>query len=336
MRYAKSIFLLSLVIFGTGVFAQQLPMFSQFQNNAFVINPAVAGTEKYAPLRFVVRDQWTGIEGGPMTQTLSYHNSFMKDKMGIGTFLFNDKFGTVSRTGLNATYSYIVSFNEGSKLSFGVSGLFYLYRLNTSELKFESSDNTDPVLYQGNFRAFTPNASFGVLYSAKSYSFGLALPELIPVKISPSKDFYVVQQQQHYYLTATYKLKLSDNVYLEPGLLMKHVKGAPTELDFNVNLRVKNMVNIGASYRTNDAVALMASYLIKEKYLIGYSHDLTISGLKSIAKGTHEIVLGINLSKKKKAGEDPETPTPDNTIKPDEPKKEDIPKPDETPKSPGQ
>jgi type IX secretion system PorP/SprF family membrane protein len=334
MRYAKSLVLLSLIVLGTGLSAQQLPMFSQYLNNGFVVNPAMAGTEKFAPLRFVVRDQWTGIEGGPMTQTLSYHNSFMKDKMGIGAYLFNDKFGTVSRTGLSATYAYIVNFSEESKLSFGVSGLFYLYRLNTSNLQFESSNNTDPVLYTGDFKAFSPNASFGMLYSGKNYSLGLAIPELIPVKISPSKDFYVVQQQPHYYFTAGYKLKLSDNTTLEPGILLKHVKGAPTQLDFNASLRIKNMVNIGATYRTDDAVAIMASYLIKEKYLIGYSYDMTISGLKTFAKGTHEIVLGINLSKKK-AVENPETPPPDNIIMPEEPKKEDIPKPDDSPKSPG-
>ncbi len=297
----KSIILVAGMVFGQ-VSAQQLPMFSQFMKNEFVLNPALAGMDnEFAPLRIFARTQWSGLQYAPRTQTLSYNNSFMDDKMGLGGYLLNDRFGPISKTGINGTYSYMIQTGKDGKLSFGLGAMFYRFHLNTDSLVWDSKGNTDPVLYSqnNNFKTYVPNASFGIMYRTEKFWAGLALPELIPLKISSNDSNYVVQQRNHIFFNAGYRLMLAEEVFLEPSLFIKQVSGAPTQLDFNTNLRIKNSFNIGASFRTGDAVAVMAGYNMKTGYVIGYSYDFIISGLSQYTGGNHEIMVGYNFAKKK-------------------------------------
>lgn len=50
--------------------AQQLPQFTQYQLNDYVINPAVAGSRPYFEAKSNNRYQWEGITDAPRTFTL--------------------------------------------------------------------------------------------------------------------------------------------------------------------------------------------------------------------------------------------------------------------------
>ena len=43
--------------------AQQLPVYSQYMMNGFLLNPAVAGHEGYTALNITAREQWAGLFG---------------------------------------------------------------------------------------------------------------------------------------------------------------------------------------------------------------------------------------------------------------------------------
>lgn len=306
--------------------AQQLPMFSQYMNNDFAFNPAVAGSETgFAPLRLFVRNQWTGIEGSPETQSLSYHAALMGGKMGLGGILFNDKFGTTSRTGLNASYSYSVKVGGENRLGFGVAAVFYRFHLNTDSLVWDAQGNTDPVVVDraGDFRTFVPNANFGISFTGKKFWAGIGVPDLIPVKIAATDSFYVLKEIPHIYASLGYKITLAEDIFLEPSLMLKRVNGAPIQIDFNANLKLKGKFNIAGTFRAGDAVSVMAGYKIKEQYVIGYAYDFIISGLNTYgAGGNHEIMLGINLTKKKKE-EGGDAPKEEAPLEPQEEKKDD-------------
>ena len=49
------------------VTGQQRPHYTQYVVNPFIINPAIAGIDNYTDMKMSVRDQWTGINGAPMT-----------------------------------------------------------------------------------------------------------------------------------------------------------------------------------------------------------------------------------------------------------------------------
>jgi type IX secretion system PorP/SprF family membrane protein len=76
--------------------AQQLPLYSQYMMNAFLLNPAIAGSVDYFPVRLTARQQWVGINDAPSTQALSAHYLFEYQKLGVGGYIFNDQFGPMS------------------------------------------------------------------------------------------------------------------------------------------------------------------------------------------------------------------------------------------------
>jgi type IX secretion system PorP/SprF family membrane protein len=282
---------------GNALFAQQTPLFSQYMHNDYVLNPAVAGTKTYVPIRSVLRSQWTGIEGQPNTQTLSIHGRVRK-KVGIGGYVFNDVIGPVSQTGISASYAYHLKFGNGTQLSMGLGGLVYLYKLRADELKFDSQGSSDNVLNEGNFRAFYPNFSFGTYYYGEKFYIGASVPELLQTKISSSDEFFIMREVRHYYLTGGYRFDIGENYRIEPSTLMKYVPAAPVEVDISAKFTAYDKFYIGTSYRSNDAVVAFLGFRFQEKYIIGYSYDITMTELGRYSKGSHEIMLGFDLRRK--------------------------------------
>lgn len=281
--------------------AQQLPLFSQYSENDFVLNPAIAGMKDYSPFRAIIRDQWVGMEGNPNTQTVSMHGAIMNQKMGVGGFIFNDQIGPISNSGISASYAYHLKFTNESKLSFGLGGLLYMYQLKTNQLSFDQHNASDNVLTAGNFKAYYPNFSFGIYYTLKKFYLGISAPELIQTKISNSQNYFIIKQARHYYLSCGYKFNINDNYTIQPSVLVKYTQAAPVEVDVTATFEAFKKFNLGVSYRSNDAIVASLGFKIKEKYIFGYAYDITMSSLNNYSKGSHEIMIGYNFNSKNEA-----------------------------------
>jgi len=69
------------------LFGQQLPQFTQYMFNDYMINPAVAGTHNYYQIRMNNRYQWVGVPDAPLTNTLSVYGPHGSKDMGFGGYL---------------------------------------------------------------------------------------------------------------------------------------------------------------------------------------------------------------------------------------------------------
>src|SRR5512136_3049389 len=58
--------------------AQQLPLFSQYLYNKFLINPAHAGSDGFTSFNLTVREQWAGYDGAPRTYSLTWQTRILK------------------------------------------------------------------------------------------------------------------------------------------------------------------------------------------------------------------------------------------------------------------
>ena len=58
----KTIILFSAFLTITALKAQQLPVYTQYVFNEYIMNPAVAGTVDRTPIRLSYRDQWAGFK----------------------------------------------------------------------------------------------------------------------------------------------------------------------------------------------------------------------------------------------------------------------------------
>ena len=100
--------------------AQQMPQFTQYMYNTIAINPAYAGSREVLSIVAMGRNQWTGFNGGPQTQTLSIHSPLRNEKIGLGLSLINDKAGYEDFTYVYGNFSYTIDLGERTKLAFGI------------------------------------------------------------------------------------------------------------------------------------------------------------------------------------------------------------------------
>jgi type IX secretion system PorP/SprF family membrane protein len=268
--------------------AQQIPHFSQYYMNHYMVNPAATGTTDNLPLSLVYRKLWAGIKNSPSVQMLSGNMKVYKD-MGVGAKLFNNQTGPVRKTGVEGTYSYHLNLGTaGTKISFGLSGLIYQYFLNKSELKVE--DNTDEA-FLGTEKMIVPDASFGMyLYNEKYYA-GISIPQLFQKNIDLKSDKILQQKQvRHYYLHGGYRFEAGSDFKLEPSLLLKFVEQGIFQADINAQATYRDFLSFGVSFRTSDAIVINLGYK-SPVFQAGYSFDLTITPLHNHSYGSHEIVL---------------------------------------------
>src|SRR5210317_2569417 len=75
-----------LVLAGLGsldLAGQQLPMYTQYIQNGFMINPAMAGHDGYTSFNTTARQQWLGFKEAPQTYSASWQTRLLRKKYKI-------------------------------------------------------------------------------------------------------------------------------------------------------------------------------------------------------------------------------------------------------------
>ena len=82
MRILKVIVIaLVLVLPGFLLEAQQVPMYSQYVMNGFLINPSYAGSDGYTSVNLTAREQWLGLANSPSTYAVSFQTRVLKTSL---------------------------------------------------------------------------------------------------------------------------------------------------------------------------------------------------------------------------------------------------------------
>ena len=292
----KVIFILGFfLIAGTALKAQQEPMYSQYQFNLLQINPAYAGNRAVNNITTLFRKQWVGIEDAPTTCSLSWDRRQDGSNVGYGLQVYHDQLGIEATSGFQAFYSFRIAFRK-SFLSFGLSGGILNYRALFSTVT--TTVGGDPV-FQENVNSWLPTAGIGILYATNNWYTALSIPALLETKINSIQSKVVTSADNHYFLTGGYIFEVSDVLKLKPSVLLKAVKAAPLQCDFNLNAWIHDVVGLGASYRTGDALIGIFELQISPEFRLGYAYDFTISNLQRYNKGTHELMLRYEFNNKK-------------------------------------
>lgn len=80
MRLNKSIiFAVVFSFLSLATIAQQVPMYSQYMMNGFLINPSLAGRDGYTTVNLTIREQWVGLNGAPATFAASFQTRILKN-----------------------------------------------------------------------------------------------------------------------------------------------------------------------------------------------------------------------------------------------------------------
>jgi type IX secretion system PorP/SprF family membrane protein len=315
LRPSQLIFIIVALLFSAALNqanAQQLPLYSQYMMNKFLINPAVAGSEGYTAFNITAREQWIGMKHSPKThsfsaQTRILRNSFISKgasvrrkrasatrsgKVGLGGYIFNDQSGLVNRTGLQLTYAYHISFRRG-QLSFGLSGSFYQFRLDREKIKLYNPN--DDLVNNFNNRLWIPDASIGIYYSDPRVYAGFSVSDLFQASLKFGNQGYDnFKLLRHYYIIGGYNFELNDYLIFEPSTLLKASEVWSFQVDVTAKMYIYENYWAGLSYRTGSALIVMGGLRI-DKFFFGYAFDYTLSSIQRHSFGSHEFMLAMKL-----------------------------------------
>lgn len=299
-RYVHITAVFVLFMMGMNLRAQQLPQYSQYMLNDFVLNPAIAGRSNYWEAKSNNRYQWVGIPDAPRTYILSLQGPFKSLKMGMGGTIYTDIVGPTRRTGINLSYAYHIKINSKYKLSLGVSGGVVQFAVDGS--KIITHDSGDPVMSQNYQSTIVPDIGAGAYFYSDKLYISLGFPQIYQANLK----FFADQASNksvlapHFYGLIGYKFPLGDDFILEPCVLAKYVAPVPLQVDGGLKLTYKNTIWIGANYRTSDAVSGIIGYMFSNWLMFGYSYDYSITAIRKYSSGSHEVMLGMRFAAPKK------------------------------------
>jgi type IX secretion system PorP/SprF family membrane protein len=312
---------------GSKVFSQQLPIYSQYHMNAFLLNPANAGHEGYTSINLTVREQWVGLKDAPSTVALSAQTRMLKNsfiarsksirkrrkamsrsgKVGYGIYIFNDQNGAFRRTGLQLAYSYHIALRR-SQLSFGLSLNTFQYAIDPDKVRLEYLTSDEQKLITNDSKYIT-DGNFGAYYSDKNIYAGFSVLNLFESNFKfGNREGADFRMERNYLLMAGYRFDLVDYVFIEPSFLFKFSENVVIQNDLACRLFYKDEYWGGIAYRTgsgsrvsSESVSGRGSSLIfmlgakVQKFNIGYSFDYTFSSISKNTYGSHEIILAVKF-----------------------------------------
>lgn len=282
--------------------AQQDPQYTQYMYNTINVNPAYAGSRGVLSIFGLHRTQWVGLEGAPVTNTLSL-NSPVGKNVGLGVSFINDRIGVMDENSISVDFSYTIKASDTHKLAFGLKGTADI--LNVDYTKLNIYDPTDPSFQTNIENHFMPNIGIGIYwYSDRSY-IGLSVPNLLESDHYDDNVIAVAKEKMHYYLIGGYVFDLSYNLKFKPAAMVKATVGAPLQVDLSANFLFADKFTAGLAYRWDAAVSALVGFQITKGIFAGYAYDMETTKLANYNSGSHEIFLRFELFGKQKNVMDP-------------------------------
>ena len=316
LRKISALIALSFLLGSAG--AQQVPMYSQYIMNGFLVNPSFAGRDGYTTVNLTVREQWVGLAGAPSTYAASFQTRLLKNsyiskstavrkklvkptkgsKVGLGGYVFNDNNGIMRRTGFQAAYAYHIGMGQTggypNNLSFGLALNAYQFAIKTEGLVF---DPDDPLLLAYDRSVFIPDFNFGVSFTTYKYYVGFAMTNLLRGSLIFA-DTSLLRQNElgHFFLTGGIKIPLTTDWKLEPSAFIKSSDMLFKSIQADITGRVyyKEDYWAGISYRTQDALIALLGFKY-DRFYFAYAYDFTLTDIRRQSYGSHELTLAVKF-----------------------------------------
>ena len=287
-------------------FAQQDPQYSQYQFNQMIINPAYAGTKDVLSAVIDIRKQWSGFDGAPNTQSLSFHGPLKKKRIGLGLSAYNDAIGPKRVTAAYGNISYILPLSGKLKLSFGIRAGVVNYVFDFNKMNYKDAGETNAV---ANISAnkLKPDFDAGLYLKSNSFYAGFSATHLNSAYIYNDKVSYTNASGNQLEYDLTYKLNMhifgiiskgfavGENLVINPTLIYKGTKSV-VNIDGNLNFLIKQRLWLGVFYRSDATVGALVQVIVSNNIKIGYSFDKGLNRVQKRLGNGHEIMIGFDFN----------------------------------------
>jgi type IX secretion system PorP/SprF family membrane protein len=241
------------------------------------------------------RTQWVGLDGAPQTGAFSINTPIENSNIGAGLSVVTDRIGPTSEHVISGDISYTIPTSETYKLSFGLKASANLFNLNKDKLNPAIKEDE---LLQGISNDFSPNIGAGVYFHSDKLYLGVSAPNFLETKRYADNTKAVYKERMNLYGIAGYVFDLSSNLKFKPAVMTKMVQGAPLQVDVSGNFMINEKFVLGAAWRWDAALSLMAGFQINKGLYLGYGYDRETTKLVNYNSGSHEIFLRYELFSK--------------------------------------
>lgn len=268
--------------------AQQFFSYSQYMNNLTPLNSAYSLLDKNGSLNALVRKQWTGIDNAPSTFIFNGNLPIESINGAAGLTVMNDQFFVEHLTEINGFFAKGIQLSQNQFLGVSLNAGIRRYVANYSSLSA-----TDPQ-FRNDVRENKPNIGFGILYYSDHHYLGISVPELSVRDLGNASAQNNSYFRNHFNFAGAYLFgKEGDDVRAKPAALATYTKGVPFIMDFSTTVYFKELLGVGANYRSNNEMSAIIS-ITSDILKLGYSYQFGTASNNlggRLSNATHEVTL---------------------------------------------
>ncbi len=315
-----------------GSFSQQLPQFSQYNRNQFIVNPGAAGMYDFFDVTLGGRYQWAGFSNAPMTayaygatvlsSNRTRYNPSLRTSYGpipnpkvstgrlkhaVGAQVIADQYGAFRDVSFAGTYAIHLPVTKKHNLSLGTKvGLSNSTFLQERAVVLSQMPGyTGPVTTDAQYEAYLQNQSSlnfldlgaGLFFYSENMYVGISADQLTRDMVQFGSGTANFDPKMHFNFSAGVKFRVAPTWTLMPSVLIKHMQPAPISFEGSLQAEYKEWLWFAASYRHTDAIIAMLGCNLSERFKLGYSFDYSISEFNQYSSGGHEIILGLMIGR---------------------------------------
>jgi type IX secretion system PorP/SprF family membrane protein len=292
-----SLFLVAVTYTVTG---QQTPVFSSYNYNTVMINPAHAGYFDDFDVSLTTNGYFNSVEGSPRNFDIAVNALTRSEKVGLAAGISHDQIGVTNAMNFFTSYSYKIYYDSDYKygkwwaydpniISFGITAGAMIYHENLSELGLEN----DPE-FQEDINSFTPTLGVGFLYNRDAISFGVAAPNLLSSTFN-SRNNTNFRNTYYSYFGYRFFTDIFQDVLINPSFLVKYTEGAPLQADLNLLVNYKNKVEFGGGYRTSNTLNFLAGIHLNSNSRLIFTYNKSLGNV--VLPDTYGVVLNYRFGK---------------------------------------
>ena len=294
-RSIAAVILLFVVIIQTSVKAQLNPLATQYFENQYLFNPAMAGINSGLNINLSVRKQWSSIPGSPFTQAVSA--DYLLNRAAFGVNFYNEQSGLLKSTRAVATYAYHIPLGPNNqKLNFGLSAGFSNQRVPYDQVNGDIGDLS--VARYNSLKSYV-DGDFGASYTSNGLNIQAALPNLKSIFNQDNNSTDI--DRSLYFTSVSYRFDSGENINtieLEPKVVFRGVKGYTNIVDVGANLTLaNNQLSFQGMYHSTKSTTFGFG-LNKNTYSILAFYTTETAAISNYTNGDFEITLKLNMFNK--------------------------------------
>lgn len=298
--------ILALIIYSSAS-AQQEPLLKHSDIHPFLMNPAMTGSEDFFQARFIFRDQWTYFPGKPRTYLMSV-NGPISNNSGIGLIYLHDIQDPITRNIAKLSYAYELKFADTENkersdkndvsLAIGLRAKVMHFNINSNWIRV--SQNPDELISNVDENDVTFDFDIGAHFKYNNAYLGVSVNQLLETQVDfTDSEVGAGALERHFYVYAGYKHKMKGGKALQGTVLMKALKGLPTQFDAFLRMFfLDERFMVGVNYKTQKTVGAMFGVKFDNRIHLQYNASINLHAVRQFSV-TNELVLGFDFSTSK-------------------------------------